>query len=103
MGNPRYANGHRRRQLRKRILAEEYYCHICHGAVDKTLKVDSDGKPHPLSAEVDEIIPISLGGSPLDRNNCRLAHRICNQQKGNKILPTKPEPVEVPYPLSRGW
>jgi len=75
--NPRYANGARRRTLRARILREEHDCGICGEPVDKDL-------PHldPLAAEIDEIIPVAHGGNPLDRTNCRLAHRICNQCRG---------------------
>ena len=69
-GNPRYSNGHRRRQLRARVLAEEDICWLCNLPVDKTLKT-----PDPMSAEVEEIVPVSLGGDPLARANCRLAHR----------------------------
>ncbi|MBO1751721.1 hypothetical protein J4G33_07895 [Actinotalea sp. BY-33] len=77
--NPRVANGHRRRELRKRVLREEDRCGICGQLVDKTL-------PHglPESPEVDEIMPVSLGGDPLARTNVRLSHRrICNQRRGN--------------------
>lgn len=72
--NPRYANGHRRRNLRTRILREEHQCGICGHDVDKTIPT-----PDPFSAEIDEIVPIALGGDPLDRKNCRLAHRVCNR------------------------
>ena len=78
--NPRYANGAARRALRDRALAAYDHCAICGAPIDKSLKT-----PHPLSAEVDEIIPVSRGGSPLDWNNIQLTHRICNQRKGNKI------------------
>lgn len=94
--NPRTANGHRRRELRARVLAEETHCGICGRMVDKSLTVvpDRHGRrcpgpecqgciPHPLRAEVDEITPVSRGGSPYDRDNCRLAHRICNQKRGD--------------------
>lgn len=83
MGNPRYANGHRRRQLRKRVLATETVCAICGGAVDKTLHYLNPGAP-----EVDEIVPVSLGGDPLSRRNVRLVHRLCNQRRGNGVKPT---------------
>ncbi len=78
--NVRVANGHRRRQLRARVLREETHCGICHELVDKDL-------PHglPGSPEVDEIVPVSRGGSPYDRANCRLTHRLCNQQRGNGL------------------
>lgn len=77
-GNPRKANGHRRRQLRARVLAAYDTCWICGKPVDKTLK-----PLDPMSAEVDEIIPVSRGGSPYEWTNVRLAHRICNELKSN--------------------
>lgn len=80
MNNPRNANGARRRALRARILATETHCALCGGWVDKTLKT-----PHPGSAEVDEIIPVSRGGSPYLRSNCQLTHRRCNRAKSNKM------------------
>ncbi len=96
MGNPRRANGHRRDQVRRRVLREESDCWICQQPVDKTLgrqanvhsprcrKPECPGcVPHPMAAEVDEVVPVSLGGSPFDRSNCRLAHRICNVRRGN--------------------
>ena len=76
--NPRNANGHRRRQLRARVLREEHDCWLCGLPVDKALKT-----PDPGSPEVDEIIPVSLGGDPLDRSNARLSHRLCNVRRGN--------------------
>ena len=41
-----------------------------------------------MSFEVDEIVPVSLGGDPLDFANVAAAHRICNQRRGNKPLHT---------------
>lgn len=76
--NPRVANGHRRRQLRNRVLAEEDVCGICGRPVDKDLPHGTPGSP-----EVDEIVPVSRGGNPFDRSNCRLVHRLCNQRRGN--------------------
>lgn len=78
--DPRTANGHRRREIRKRVMARDEFCALCGGWVDKSLKT-----PHPYSAEVDEIIPVSLGGSPYDITNVQLSHRICNQKKSNKL------------------
>lgn len=96
--DPRKVNGHRRRTVRARVLAEETFCHLCNGEVDKTLRT-----PHPLSAEVDELVPVSRGGSPFDRANCRLAHRICNQQRGNRLLGVPVVSKCVDFPLSKGW
>lgn len=99
--NPRNANGHRRRQLRERVLAAYDTCAICGQPIDKTLKT-----PHPLSPEVDEIIPVSRGGDPLDYRNCRLVHRRCNRLKSNRTdewararLAGKPLPPPTGLPL----
>lgn len=65
--------------LRRRVLAAYDVCAICGKPVDKTLR-----SPHPMSAEVDELIPVSRGGDPLSFANCRLTHRRCNRLKGDK-------------------
>lgn len=59
-----------------------------------------------MSFEVDEVVPVSLGGDPLDFANTQPAHRICNQRKGNGCRrhrggATKPDPK--PLPTSREW
>ncbi len=77
--NARVSNGHRRRQIRARILAAYDTCAICGKPVDKALKT-----PHPMSAEVDELIPVSRGGDPYSFTNCRLTHRRCNRMKSDK-------------------
>ena len=80
MSNPRQTNGAKRRALRAQVLREETNCWLCGGFVDVKLK---HGLPE--SPEVDEIVPVSLGGDPYDRTNTRLAHRLCNQKRGNKL------------------
>lgn len=77
--NERVRNGYRRRMLRQRVLAAYDVCAICGKPVDKTLKT-----PHPMSAEVDELVPVSRGGNPYSFANCRLTHRICNRMKSDK-------------------
>lgn len=92
-------NGHRRRELRKRVTAEEHNCALCGEPVDKTLtwRTDKHGPrcvgrtckgciPHPRKGEVDEDIPRSRGGSPYDRSNCHLMHRECNRWKSTMTL-----------------
>lgn len=89
--NPRVSNGARRREIRRWVLATQDVCGICGLPVDKTLPAGL-----PLSPEVDEIIPVSKGGSPIDKRNVQLAHRLCNQRKGAKILSkggTLPKPI----------
>ena len=71
---------------RKRIIAAQDICGICGAPVDKSLK-----SPHPMSATVDHIIPISLGGHPSDISNLQLAHRCCNREKSNKMQ----KPIEA--------
>lgn len=93
------ANGHRRRELVKRVKAEETTCALCDEPVDKTLYMTPEGHgpkcpqggctgclPHPMRGEVDEDIPRSRGGSPYDRANCHLMHRACNQWKSAMTL-----------------
>jgi len=77
--NPRNANGHRRRVLRKRIKSLGLPCAICGKPIDYSLPAG-----HPMSYELDEIVPVALGGDPLDESNVQPAHRICNERKGAK-------------------
>lgn len=93
--NPRVANGHRRRKVRAQVLAEEDHCHLCDQLVDKTLPAG-----HPMAAECDELVPVSKGGSPFDRSNIRLAHRIHNQQRGNG---DRLRLNVVPFVTARTW
>lgn len=99
MGNPRQANGHRRRQLRARVLREEDECWRCGLPVDKTLPPHLDGSP-----EVDEVIAVALGGDPLDRANARLAHRLCNVQAGEQTKKQlKARRTIEAFETSRSW
>ncbi len=96
---PHNGNGHRRRELVKRVKAEESTCALCDTPVDKTLGMTLGGhgkkcpgppcpgcQPHPMRGEVDEDIPRSRGGSPYERANTHLMHRGCNQWKGAMTL-----------------
>lgn len=65
---------------KKRILASQDICGICGKPVDKRLKF-----PHPMSATIDHIVPIDLGGHPSDISNLQLAHNSCNRAKSNKV------------------
>lgn len=101
--NPRHANGHRRRRLRARVLAHYTHCALCGQPVDKTLPYTDPGAP-----EVDEIVPVSRGGDPLAWGNVQLAHRSCNQTKGNKIgwtprVGTRRPRQPTPPRTSRDW
>lgn len=69
---------------RKRIYATQTVCGICGKPVDFSLKY-----PHPLSPTIDHIIPLAKGGHPSDIDNLQLAHRCCNRQKSDKLVPMK--------------
>lgn len=72
--------GHRWGILRAQIYREETHCWICGQPVDQTLPTN-----HPMARSVDHIHPLGMGGHPLDRTNCRLAHRCCNVARSNKL------------------
>ncbi|WP_146086516.1 HNH endonuclease [Rathayibacter sp. AY1D1] len=58
----------------------------------------------PRFPEVDEIIPVSHGGSPLTRENTRLLHRLCNQQRGaDRPARSASAPFRPQITASRGW
>lgn len=60
--------GHRWRVMRRHILDQSTVCWIC---------------LQPGATTVDHIVPVSLGGSPLDPSNLRPAHLTCNSRRGN--------------------
>lgn len=96
MGNPRRTNGSRRTRLRNRVRAMGLPCHICGMPIDYSLPAGD-----PMSYELDEILPVSKGGSPYDPGNVAPAHRVCNQRKGNR---TTQDASKTPrLPLSRRW
>lgn len=78
-GNPRRANGTRRTATLRWLRAQGRPCWICQGPIDYGLPPGD-----PLAFECDELVPVSRGGSPLDRGNVEAAHRCCNQWRGNK-------------------
>lgn len=96
--DPRKVNPRLRRELRARVLAMYDICALCGREVDKTLP-----STHPLSPNVDEIVPVSRGGSPYDIDNLQLTHKICNQRKGNRLPEDGLKNCENPIPNSRAW
>lgn len=64
---------------------DKWICQLCGKRVNKQLRA-----PHPLSASLDHIIPIALGGEHT-RANCQLAHLGCNCSKGARIR----EPLQL--------
>ena len=77
--NPRSANGHRRRVLRARVLGRGDPCWICGLPIDRSLP-----NLHPCQGVVDELVPVSHGGSPYQDANCAAAHRCCNNWRKTK-------------------
>lgn len=41
---------------------------------------------NPLAFELDELMPVSKGGSPVDMRNVAGAHRCCNQWRGDRSV-----------------
>lgn len=58
-------------------------CGICERRVDRRLRY-----PHPLSASLDHIEALSLGGTHT-RENVQLAHLTCNIRKGSNRAPAQ--------------
>lgn len=102
--DPRRVNRGARERARQRVLAMDVACAICGRPID-----DGVPWPDPWSAEVDEIIPVSRGGSPTDLRNLEKVHRRCNQLKSDKSLEwarqaihgeTQIDPTRVPFVAS---
>lgn len=81
--NPVMANGGARRRLRARVLARDTTCALCGEPLPAPGSVSH---LDPRAPEVDEDLPRSRGGSPLDPMNCVGMHRACNQWKGELTL-----------------
>lgn len=54
-------------------------CGICHDHIHRVLVY-----PHPMSAALDHVMPLSLGGAH-EASNCQASHWICNLRKSNKV------------------
>ena len=101
--NPRKSNGNARRKLRDRIAAMGAPCWICGKPIDYSLGMVTDAatgkrRPHPMSFVVDEVVPVSKGGSPLALENCRAAHWICNARRGDGTR-ARPRTAPLPQPF----
>ena len=88
---------------RKRAIAsKDPVCAICHKAID----VDAvyPDPFHPLSVEVDHIVPRSRGGALYDMDNLQLTHSQCNRRKGAKMASDyDANTVANPFPISNAW
>ena len=110
--NPRRSNGTQRNKIRARWRAIGAPCALCGKAIDYSLGYVTDPitgrrRMHPMAFVVDEIVPVSLGGDPLDFTNTQPAHWICNARRGNKPigtrgardLPQSAQPLPQPWDL----
>lgn len=55
-----------------------------------------------MSLAVDEIVPVSRGGDPLDFANTRPTHWACNARRGDGTRRGKPTSSPLPMP-ERDW
>lgn len=100
----RKANGHRRREVVSWLRKQELPCHICELDIDYSLPAGN-----PLCFECDELVPVSLGGSPIQRDNVGPAHRCCNEWRGNRMkwnpakAPTRCRETGIRYGLVMGF
>lgn len=88
--NCRYRyKGRRRRAARKAVRHADFsrldilerdgwMCQLCNKRIDRRLKF-----PHPKSASLDHIVPLSVGGADVP-SNVQAAHWDCNVAKGNR-------------------
>ncbi len=101
--NPRRANGSARDRLRQRWRSLGEPCALCGRPIDYSLGMVTDPRtgrtrPHPMSFVVDEVVPVSMGGSPLSMDNTRPAHWICNARRGDGRRQTGPTTLALPQP-----
>lgn len=64
------------------IKRDACICQICHTPVDLTAKA-----PDPNSPSLDHIVPLAKGGKH-SKENCQLAHFLCNAIKGATVSAT---------------
>lgn len=106
--NPRRSNGWARNAIRKRWRSIGAPCALCGKPIDYSLGMVTDPRTgrrrmHPMAFVVDEIVPVSKGGDPLDFANTQPAHWICNARKGDGTrahrAPTQALPLPQPWDL----
>lgn len=94
----RAQNGWRRRQVVSWLRSSgDHICHICGNPIDMSLKY-----PDPWSWSCDELLPVSRGGSPYDRDNVAEAHLVCNERRGNR-MPNDMTARQLPVHRTRDW
>lgn len=88
--------------FRAKVLERDgFRCGLCGRGIDPKLP-----HPHPMSASLDHVIPVSRGGGHTVKN-LQAAHLKCNMQKGNG-QPRSKSPSEADWDAwverkMRGW
>ena len=57
---------------------DEWVCQLCMESIDRTLRY-----PDPMSASLDHVVPVSMGGDN-SAENLQASHLRCNHVKGNR-------------------
>lgn len=83
MTDPRKKHYRERVKIKKRFASLNYPCALCGRPIDYSLHY-----LHPGACELDEIIPVSKGGSAVELSNLQPVHRKCNQLKSNRSIKT---------------
>lgn len=98
--NPRVSNGSARRKVREWLRSQGNPCAICGRPIDYSLPAGD-----PWSFECDEVVPVSRGGSPVERSNVQATHRICNERRGNRTMDEVRGrgSASLPHRTSREW
>lgn len=94
--NGTHQNGHRRRELTRRIKATATHCSLCQQLLSPDATWPSDD-----CTVIDEDIPRAKGGSPLDPDNTSAMHNICNRFKGTMTLAEAREALALGADLSK--
>lgn len=99
--NVRSSNGNARRKLRRWLKDQGYPCAICGAPINYSLPVT-----HPMSFEMDEVVPVSKHwlhlyneqqgcwagpyasgqAAAVAQENVQATHRKCNIKKSNKVV-----------------
>lgn len=81
-GRPNPRSGRPRERAKAEVRSKNEPCHLCGFDIDLT----RDRVKDPLGSTIDELVPISRGGSATDPSNLAHAHRICNTSRGSKDI-----------------
>lgn len=80
------------------LIYEGDRCYLCGRKIDLNLPPGLPGSP-----EMEDLIPVSRGGNPLDIDNLRPAHKGCNARKGNLPVDIALRKEKSRRVTSRNW